>query len=156
MFLCTSIFLFLWWFSKTFGQQKRKHYKFTMVLTPAFAVHSLLILLPNYLIVLIILQDQKKFHEQLSTEKEALFGSQPSPARPQGSKKVSGLRANSNTTNGGNARRFAMNQNGLRSASRNGQRDAARPSAPVNYVVIAKDDVASHVSSNNPSASGSP
>jgi Ase1/PRC1/MAP65 family protein len=120
------------------------------------SVHSLSILLANYLIVLIILQDQKKFHEQLTTEKGALFGSRPSPARPQGSKKVSGLRANSNATNGCTGKQLALNQNGSRTASRNGQRSAARPSAPVNYVAIAKDDVASHVSSNNPSVSGSP
>ncbi|KAJ4799188.1 microtubule-associated protein 65-2 [Rhynchospora pubera] len=66
-------------------------------------------------------------------------------------------RANSSTTNGGTgSKRHSMNQNGSRSASRNGQRNAARPSAPVNYVAIAKDDTASHVSSNNPAGSGSP
>ncbi|KAJ3707929.1 hypothetical protein LUZ61_011634 [Rhynchospora tenuis] len=103
------------------------------------------------------LKDQKKFQEQLTTEQEALFGSRPSPARPQGSKKVIGPRANSSTTNGGTgSKRLSMNQNGSRSASRNGQRNAARPSAPLNYVAIAKDDTASHVSSNNPAESGSP
>ncbi|KAL8147832.1 hypothetical protein AgCh_005232 [Apium graveolens] len=35
-------------------------------------------------------RDQKKFHEQLNTEQEAIFGSKPSPARPLSSKKVVG------------------------------------------------------------------
>ncbi|XP_078154475.1 65-kDa microtubule-associated protein 1-like isoform X1 [Carex rostrata] len=101
------------------------------------------------------LRDQKKVHEQLTTEKEALFGSKPGPARPHTLKKTTGPRATSSTPNGGTgSKRLTTNQNGSRSTTRNGQKDPARPSAPVNYVAIAKDDTASHVSSNNPVSAG--
>lgn len=127
-----------------------------MVLVSVVTVHNLLILLQIYLIVLILLQDQKKVHEQLATEKEALFGSRPGPARPQALKKTTVPRATSSTPNGGTgSKRLTTNQNGSRSTTRNGQKDAARPSAPlVNYVAIEKDDTASHVSSNNPVSAG--
>jgi len=96
-------------------------------------------------------QDQKKFHEQLNTEQESMFGSRPSPARPVGPKKAAGPRANG-TPN----RRLSLNphqngSNGARSVSRDGRRDSnSRPAAPVNYVAIAKEDAASHVSSTDP------
>ncbi|KAG2682383.1 hypothetical protein I3760_11G189200 [Carya illinoinensis] len=93
------------------------------------------------------LRDQKKFHEQQNTEQEAVFGSRPSPARPVGIKKVVGPRANGGA-NGTPSRRLSLNanQNGARSATRDGKRDNTRPAAPVNYVAISKDDAASHVS----------
>ncbi|KAG7957729.1 hypothetical protein I3843_11G189900 [Carya illinoinensis] len=93
------------------------------------------------------LRDQKKFHEQQNTEQEAVFGSRPSPARPVGTKKVVGPRANGGA-NGTPSRRLSLNanQNGARSATRDGKRDNTRPAAPVNYVAISKDDAASHVS----------
>ncbi|PWA91475.1 microtubule-associated proteins 65-1 [Artemisia annua] len=81
------------------------------------------------------MRDQKKFHEQLNTEQEAMFGSKPSPARPlSSSKKMGGPRGNMGS-NGGLNRRLSMNQNGGRSVSKDGKRDM-RPVAPVNYVAI--------------------
>lgn len=76
-----------------------------------------------------------------------MFGSRPSPARPVGTKKVVGPRANGGA-NGTPSRRLSLNanQNGARSATRDGKRDSTRLSAPVNYVAISKDDAASHVS----------
>ncbi|XP_010913972.1 65-kDa microtubule-associated protein 1 [Elaeis guineensis] len=96
------------------------------------------------------LRDQKRFHEQLNTEQEALFGSRPSPARPLGPKKVVGPRANTGASNGTPSRRLSLNthhgsSNGVRSVSRDGKREVGRPAAPVNYVAIAKEDAASPV-----------
>ncbi|CAI9283508.1 unnamed protein product [Lactuca saligna] len=92
------------------------------------------------------MRDQKKFHEQLNTEQEAIFGSRPSPARPLSStKKVVGPRVNGNGTPN---RRLSLNQNG--GTARSGKRDSARPIAPLNYVAISKEDAASHVSGTEP------
>ncbi|XP_057977962.1 65-kDa microtubule-associated protein 1-like [Malania oleifera] len=93
------------------------------------------------------MRDQKKFHEQLNTEQEAIFGSRPSPARPLGTKKVVGPRTNGGA-NGTPNRRLSLNshQNGSRSTSKDGRRESARPVAPVNYVAISKEDAASHIS----------
>ncbi|KAK1430929.1 hypothetical protein QVD17_14058 [Tagetes erecta] len=78
------------------------------------------------------IRDQKKFHEQLNTEQESMFGAKPSPARRlSGSKKTMGPNEASN-------RRLSMNQNGTRSV----KRDNTRPVAPLNYVAISKEDVA--------------
>lgn len=99
-----------------------------------------------------LLQDQKKFHEQLSTEQETLFGSRPSPARPLSTKKVLGPRANG--ANGIPNRRLSLNahQNGTRSINKDGKRDnMMRPVAPLNYVAISKEeDVASCISGTEP------
>nr|XP_043605933.1 65-kDa microtubule-associated protein 1-like [Erigeron canadensis] len=94
------------------------------------------------------MRDQKKFHEQLNTEQEAIFGSRPSPARPLSStKKVVGPRVNGGAANGTPNRRLSLNQNG----SKSGRRDSnARPIAPSNYVAITKEDAASHVSGTEP------
>lgn len=95
------------------------------------------------------LRDQKKYHEQQSTEQEAIFGSKPSPARPVGTKKVVGPRANGGA-NGTSSRRLSLNpQNGSRSNSKDAKRDA-RLSAPANYVAMTKEDSASHVSGTEP------
>uniref|UniRef100_A0A5B7AHG8 Putative microtubule-associated protein 1-like n=1 Tax=Davidia involucrata TaxID=16924 RepID=A0A5B7AHG8_DAVIN len=94
------------------------------------------------------MRDQKKFHEQLSTEQEAFFGSRPSPGRPLGTKKVVGPRANGGANGTPTpSRRLSLNahQNGARSTNKDGKRDT-RPVAPVNYVAISKEDVASHIS----------
>ncbi|KAL2496031.1 65-kDa microtubule-associated protein 1 [Forsythia ovata] len=92
------------------------------------------------------LRDQKKFHDQMSKEQEAIFGATPSPARQLGTKKVVGPRANGGT-NGTASRRLSLNahQNGSRSVNRDGKRDT-RPVAPLNYVAISKEDAASHIS----------
>ncbi|GFZ12575.1 microtubule-associated protein 65-2 [Actinidia rufa] len=96
------------------------------------------------------MRDQKKFHEQLNTEQESIFGSRPSPSpgRPSlGTKKVVGPRAN-----GTPSRRLSLNphQNGSRSISKDGKRDITRPVAPVNYVAISNEDAASHISASEP------
>ncbi|XP_075667957.1 65-kDa microtubule-associated protein 1-like isoform X2 [Castanea sativa] len=99
------------------------------------------------------MRDQKKFHEQQNTEQEAIFGSRPSPARPAGTKKVVGPRANGGGgANGTPSRRLSLNahQNGSRSITKDGKRDNTRPVAPVNYVAISKEDAASHVSGSDP------
>ncbi|KAB2096093.1 hypothetical protein ES319_A01G085500v1 [Gossypium barbadense] len=97
------------------------------------------------------LRDQKKYGEQQNTEQEAIFGSKPSPARPSGTKKVVGPRANGGT-NGTPSRRLSLNatQNGSRSATKDGKRDSMKLAAPANFVVISKEDAASHVSGTDP------
>ncbi|KAJ4981109.1 hypothetical protein NE237_031946 [Protea cynaroides] len=94
------------------------------------------------------MRDQKKFHEQINTEQEAVFGSRPSPSpgRPLGTKKVV-PRANGGA-NGTPSRRLSLNgnQNGVRSTTKDGKRETHRPVAPVNYVAISKEDAASCVS----------
>ncbi|CAM8948641.1 unnamed protein product [Rhodiola kirilowii] len=104
------------------------------------------------------MKDHKKFHEQLNTEQEAIFGSKPSPVRPAATKKTSGQRLS--TGGGGNgtpgrggggangtaSRRLSLNHNGSRSMSRDGKRDP-RPSAPVS---MSKEDPTSPVSSSDP------
>lgn len=93
------------------------------------------------------LRDQKKFQELQHTEQESVFGSKPipSPARPVGTKKVVGPRANGGPN--GTPRRLSLNahQNGSRSAVKDAKRDP-RPVAPMNYVEVSKEDAASHVS----------
>ncbi|CAM8949749.1 unnamed protein product [Rhodiola kirilowii] len=102
------------------------------------------------------MRDQKKIHEQLNTEQEAIFGAKPSPARPAGTKKAAGQRLSVGNgppsrggTNGSANRRLSLNQNGSRSMSRDGKRDP-RPSAPVNYVSMSKEDPTSPVSTTDP------
>ncbi|TXG67466.1 hypothetical protein EZV62_008741 [Acer yangbiense] len=101
------------------------------------------------------MKESKKFQELQSTEQETIFGSKPSPARPAGTKKVVGPRANGSGGGGANgtpSRRLSLNQNGSRSASavKEGRRESARLAAPVNYVAISKEDTASHVSGTDP------
>ncbi|KAM7504229.1 hypothetical protein LguiB_003133 [Lonicera macranthoides] len=93
------------------------------------------------------MRDQKKFHEQLSTEQETAFSSKPSPARPLSTKKVVGPRANGGA-NGTPNRRLSLNahQNGSRSTSKDGRRESMRPAAPLNYVAISKEDAGSCIS----------
>ncbi|XP_065013735.1 65-kDa microtubule-associated protein 1-like [Musa acuminata AAA Group] len=99
-------------------------------------------------------RDQKRFHEQLATEQEAMFGSRPSPVRPLGAKKVISPRSNGSAPNGTATRRLSLNSHqggssGPPSLSRDGKRDNSnRPTAPVNYVAIAKEDAASPVHVN--------
>ncbi|XP_009361055.1 65-kDa microtubule-associated protein 1 [Pyrus x bretschneideri] len=92
------------------------------------------------------MRDQKKYQDLQHTEQEAPFGSKPSPARPVGTKKVVGPRANGGA-NGTPSRRLSLNahQNGSRSVTKDGKRDL-RPVAPMNYVEMAKEDAASHIS----------
>lgn len=98
-----------------------------------------------------VLQDQKKYGEQQNTEQEAILISKPSPARPSGTKKVVGPRANGGT-NGTPSRRLSLNatQNGSRSATKDGKRDSMKLATPANFVAISKEDAASHVSGTDP------
>ena len=77
--------------------------------------------------LLMNLQDHKKFSEQQNTEQESIFGSRTSPAPPAGTKKVVGPRANGGA-NGTPSRRLSLNanQNGSRSAAKDGKRDSMR------------------------------
>ncbi|KAK3130811.1 hypothetical protein QOZ80_6BG0498330 [Eleusine coracana subsp. coracana] len=95
------------------------------------------------------MRDQKKINDQLAAEQEKLFGSKPSPARPQSSRKVAGARVGSGAANGTPVRRLSALQSGGRTASRDGRKNTGRPSAPVNYVATANEDAASQVSSNH-------
>ncbi|XP_051125998.1 65-kDa microtubule-associated protein 1-like [Andrographis paniculata] len=103
------------------------------------------------------MRDQKKLHDQMNKEQEAMAGSTPSP-RGVGTKKVVGPRANGGGgANGSSNRRLSLNahQNGSRSINRDGKRDN-RPVAPVNYVAISKEDAASHVSGTEQSLPSTP
>lgn len=106
------------------------------------------------------LRDQKRFHEQLTTEQETLFGSRPSPNRPQSSKKGAGPRANGSSSSGTPLNRrlsLGVQQSGTNgvtpvrqgmSGSKEGKRELSRPVAPVNYVSLPKEDSVSQVSEN--------
>jgi len=106
------------------------------------------------------LRDQKRFHEQLTTEQESLFGSRPSPNRPLSSKKGAGPRANGSGSSGTPLNRrlsLGVQQAGVNgvtpvrqgmSASKEGKRELSRPVAPVNYVALSKEDSVSQVSEN--------
>ncbi|KAL5712810.1 hypothetical protein ACHQM5_014942 [Ranunculus cassubicifolius] len=83
------------------------------------------------------MRDQKKFHEQLATEQETLFGIKPTPSKSMSTKKVAGA-PRGNGVNG-TPRRLSMNTNHQQS----GTKGKSRPMAPVNYVALPKDDVAS-------------
>ncbi|XP_057829012.1 65-kDa microtubule-associated protein 1 [Cryptomeria japonica] len=112
-------------------------------------------------------RDQKRFHEQLTTEQESLFGSRPSPSRQLSSKKGAASRTNGSSANGTPLnRRLSLGgqqvgTNGVTpvrqgmSASKEGKREHSRPGALVNYVALAKEDSISQVSENE-SALSSP
>lgn len=100
-------------------------------------------------------RDQKRLQEQFLTEQEAIFGSKPSPIKINSFKRGQGLRANGSTTPtnrrislGGSmlsgssdhntrGNGFTPRQNGI---GKDGRR---RPTAPLNYVALGKDDTAS-------------
>ncbi|OIW21414.1 hypothetical protein TanjilG_02782 [Lupinus angustifolius] len=93
------------------------------------------------------MRDHKKYQEQQNTEPEPVFGSRSSPARPIGNKKVAGPRVNGGS-NGTPNKRLSLNahQNGSRSSTKNGKRDNTRQSAPLDFVLMSKEDATSHVS----------
>ena len=74
----------------------------------------------------------------------------PTPP-PTGTKKVVGPRANGGAK-GTPSRRLSLNanQNGSRSAAKDGKRDSMRRAAPANFIAISKEDAASHVSGTDP------
>ncbi|XP_006656241.1 65-kDa microtubule-associated protein 1 [Oryza brachyantha] len=97
------------------------------------------------------MRDQKKINDQLAAEQEKLFGSKPSPVRPQSSRKMPGPRANGGAANGTPNRRLSVHQNGGgRSVSRDGRRDSGRPAAPVNYVAICKEEFSNNTVASSP------
>lgn len=97
------------------------------------------IVLPT-LTQLLVVQDQKKFQEQTNAEQETAFTARPSPARPVGTKKAVGSRANG--ANGTPNRRLSLNahQNGSRSINKDGRRESMRAAAPL------KEDATSCIS----------
>ncbi|KAH9322179.1 hypothetical protein KI387_016818, partial [Taxus chinensis] len=86
------------------------------------------------------LRDQKRFHEQVTSEQESLFGSRPSPSRQHSSKKGAGPRTNGSSANGTPLnRRLSLGvqqagTNGVtpvrQSASKEGKREHSRPGVP--------------------------
>lgn len=157
------VFLFLqcWMSTKSWGRKRKKRsgdwgYSFIRYLflfwwpSPSlFFVFELAVTSFNPDCFVWTFQDQKKINDQLAAEQEKLFGSKPSPARPQSSRKVAGARVGSGVANGTPVRRLSALQSGGRTASRDGRKNTGRPSAPVNYVAIAKEETASQVSSNH-------
>ncbi|XP_023553334.1 65-kDa microtubule-associated protein 1-like [Cucurbita pepo subsp. pepo] len=101
-------------------------------------------------------RDQKKFHEQQSTDQETITNPRPSPVRPVGTKKAAGPRANGAANGTPSSRRLSLNQNGSRSMNKDGRRDSMRPMTPVKYDAISKEDSASHFSGTEPVSSSSP
>ncbi|KAI5062830.1 hypothetical protein GOP47_0021377 [Adiantum capillus-veneris] len=94
------------------------------------------------------MRDQRKLQEQMATEQEAVFGAKPSPLKPVSAKKGLSVRANGNGTpirraslGGGLLQSEAPRKNGL-TPGRVGKdkKDKTRPTAPVNFVAIAKED----------------
>ncbi|KAG7015538.1 65-kDa microtubule-associated protein 1 [Cucurbita argyrosperma subsp. argyrosperma] len=98
-------------------------------------------------------RDQKKFHEQQSTDQETITNPRPSPVRPVGTKKAAGPRANGAANGTPSSRRLSLNQNGSRSMNKDGRRDSMRPMTPVKYDAISKEDSASHFSGTEPVSS---
>ncbi|KAK1360850.1 65-kDa microtubule-associated protein 1 [Heracleum sosnowskyi] len=91
------------------------------------------------------MKDQKKFQEQTNSEQETTaFTARPSPARPVGTKKAVGSRANG--ANGTPNRRLSLNahQNGSRSINKDGRRESMRAAAPL------KEDATSCISGSEP------
>eukprot|EP01018_Ginkgo_biloba_P014068 Gb_13525 [translate_table: standard] len=103
------------------------------------------------------IRDQKRFHEQLTTEQETLFGSRPSPNRPLASKKIVGPRTNGSSGNGTPLNRrlsLGVQQAGANgvtpvrqamSASKDGKREQSRPVVPANYVALPKEELVSQL-----------
>ncbi|KAG6385615.1 hypothetical protein SASPL_154451 [Salvia splendens] len=95
------------------------------------------------------LREEKKLSELSIKEQEV--GPTPSPARQASVKKGVGPPRANGGANGSTNRRLSLNahQNSSRSVNRDGKREA-RPTAPVNYVAVSKEDAASPVSAVEP------
>ncbi|KAM7270385.1 hypothetical protein ACFE04_029599 [Oxalis oulophora] len=110
-------------------------------------------------------KDQKKLQDLLLTEKEALYGSKPSPRKVNSFRKPSGYRANGNGTMTPTPRRnsvggtpelmtprsYSGRQNGYFKEMRR-----SLSTAPLNFVAISKDDSMSAYTSICSSELGSP
>ena len=113
--------------------------------------YSELILL-IFMAYLSLIQDQKKLQEQIVPEQDAVFGTRPSPHRPSSVKKGLSVRSNNNTpVNVTPNRRLSMAGSYLNTDTstkkagitpvRSVKKEKIRPSAPVNYVAIGKEDL---------------
>lgn len=109
-------------------------------------------------------RDQKKLHDLLLTEKEAIYGSKPSPRKSNSFRKPNGYRANGNGSmtptprrkSAGSAtpelstpRSYSGNHNGYFKETRR------LTTAPLNFVAMAKEDTLSYASISG-SEPGSP
>ncbi|KAH9607233.1 hypothetical protein KSS87_021297 [Heliosperma pusillum] len=102
------------------------------------------------------MRDHKKYQDQMSGDQEGAFGSRPSPARPGSAAKKVGPRSNGGSNGTPPNRRLSLNtQNGSRSM-KEGRKSEPRPSAPVNYVSVSKDDDVSHISTSDTTNPASP
>ncbi|KAJ7546031.1 hypothetical protein O6H91_08G021000 [Diphasiastrum complanatum] len=106
------------------------------------------------------LRDQKRLQEQFMTEQETLFGSRPSPNKvSNGKRSQNGGRTNGNHAAANTNRRLSLGGamlqpstpdlvtprvNGVTpSRGKDNKKERSRPSAPVNYVALPKEDTAS-------------
>ncbi|KAH7292775.1 hypothetical protein KP509_29G084800 [Ceratopteris richardii] len=94
-------------------------------------------------------RDQRKLQEHIVTEQEALFGPRPSPHRPGSVKKGLSVRANPNVTTPNRhpslgvafQQHETVKKNGITPSRMNKDvKDKTRPTAPVNYVAMSKED----------------
>ncbi|KAL7163308.1 hypothetical protein ACSBR2_039412 [Camellia fascicularis] len=97
-------------------------------------------------------KDQKKLQDLLLTEKEAMYGSKPSPRRSTSSRKVNGYRSNGNGSMTPTPRRNSVGSPTVElltprsySGRQNGYFKEMRrlSTAPLNFVAIAKEDTMS-------------
>ncbi|XP_058078302.1 65-kDa microtubule-associated protein 6 [Magnolia sinica] len=110
-------------------------------------------------------RDQKKLQDLLLTEKEAMYGSKPSPKRSNSFKKANGIRANGNGSMTPMPRRVSIGSATPElltprsySGRHNGYfRETRRLStAPLNFVALSKEDTISFAASVCGSEPGSP
>ncbi|XP_062172300.1 65-kDa microtubule-associated protein 6 [Alnus glutinosa] len=109
-------------------------------------------------------RDQKKLHDLLLTEKEAIYGSKPSPRKSNSFRKPNGYRANGNGSMTPTPRRNSVGSGTPElltprsySGRQNGYFKEMRrlSTAPLNFVAISKEDTMSYASIYG-SESGSP
>ncbi|XP_010242317.1 PREDICTED: 65-kDa microtubule-associated protein 6-like isoform X2 [Nelumbo nucifera] len=100
-------------------------------------------------------RDQKKFQDLLLTEKEAMYGSKPSPKRSNSFKKPNGYRANGNGSMTPTPQRLSVGSATPElltprsySGRQNGYFKETRrlSTAPLNFVAISKEDTMSYAS----------
>ncbi|KAH9745955.1 65-kDa microtubule-associated protein 6 [Citrus sinensis] len=110
-------------------------------------------------------RDQKKMQDLLLTEKEAIYGSKPSPRKSNSFRKPNGCRANGNGSMTPTPRRYSIGSGTPElltprsySSRQNGHfREMRRLStAPLNFVAISKEDTMSSYTSVCGSEPGSP
>ncbi|XP_068658464.1 65-kDa microtubule-associated protein 6-like [Aristolochia californica] len=110
------------------------------------------------------LQNQKKLQDLLLTEKEAIYGSKPSPRRSSSFRKANGIHSNGNGSMAPTPRRLSVSGATPElltprsySGRQNGYFKETRrlTTAPLNFVAISKDDTATFISGFG-SEAGSP